>query len=187
MTKTNALQVSAEFSATYINSFYFSQNFITMKKILSILVASILLFSCNSATKSSQESKEITLEELVASATALKDELVTIEGMVTHVCKHGGQKMFLTNDSQDIKLLVRVSSSIPEFDVALEGSNVQVTGKLMVSVLEAEDPSEHRGEGTEAEEEDCAFEADTNETSKDDACTTKIEFHVEAASYKEII
>lgn len=158
-----------------------------MKKILSILVASLFLLSCNSSSKSSEEIKQITLEELVTSAADLKDEVVSFEGMVTHVCKHGGQKMFLTNEAQDIKLLVRVSSSIPEFDVALEGSNVKVTGKLIVSVVEVADPAEHRGEGSEAEEEDCAFEADMENKIEEDTCNTNIEFHVEAASYKELI
>lgn len=168
-----------------------------MKKIISIFTISIFLFSCNTSTKNNEDAKTISFEELATSAEELNDQLVSIEGIVTHVCKHGGQKMFLTDETKELSLLIRVSESIPEFDVALEGSNVQVTGKVIVAVAEVE-TEVHDGDGvmhlqSESEgtsEDGAAAECPTEEAMKEkgegDASESNITYHIEATSFKEI-
>lgn len=155
-----------------------------MKKIIPIFVLAIFLFSCNTGTKNTEEIKSVTFEELATSAEGLNDKLVTIEGMVTHVCKHGGQKLFLTDETKELNLLVRVTESIPEFDVALEGSNVQITGNLIVAVAEANEEDDHHGDGED--EADCATEEALKEKGEGDACTSNITYHINATSFKEI-
>src|SRR5210317_2227610 len=107
-----------------------------MKKFLTVAAVIAVLFSCNSRNNEVAEEniKEVDFATLEASASDLENETVKVTGMVLHVCKHGGQKMFISADTSESSLLVLVSPSIPEFDVALEGSNVEVTGKLVVSV-----------------------------------------------------
>jgi len=160
-----------------------------MKNILTI-IASIMLFSCNSGNNGEniQQSEKITIENVAERGEELNDQMVQVTGMVSHVCKHGGQKMFLTNASQDANLLVRVSGSIPEFDVALEGSNVEVTGKLISTVVDESATEEHDAvnheEGVkEAQPENCPTEDAMNEGSE----PAKITYHIEATSYRELV
>ena len=123
-----------------------------MKKFITVAAVIAVLFSCNSGNSkvAEENARQVDLATLKSSAAELENETVKVTGMVSHVCKHGGQKMFLTTDTSDVSLLVLVSPSIPEFDVALEGSNVEVTGKLVVSVINDEGTHEgvnHDGEG----------------------------------------
>lgn len=157
-----------------------------MKHILILMMTATLLISCNSETKKDNATgktvQTIEIENVTASAPDLVDETVKFSGLVTHVCKHGGQKMFLTDTAQKVTLLVRVGQSIPEFDIALEGSEVEITGKVVASVDEVE---EGKGENHE-EGEDCAAEARMEEETQGVEGSTSITYYVEAASFKEI-
>ena len=158
-----------------------------MKKIISILVVTAILISCNSESGkslvSAEEIKLVPIENIESSAGELGDNLIQTIGLVTHICRHGGQKMFLTDDSNEVHLLVRVSSSIPEFDLTLEGSMLEVTGKLIAMIKAADNHEGHN----HSEEEDCAAEKKMKKKSGSDECTTNITYHLEAVSYKEII
>ncbi|MFC2090077.1 OB-fold nucleic acid binding domain-containing protein [Bacteroidota bacterium] len=150
-----------------------------MKKLAILTLTVLLIFSCTSNNSKVEDIKALTLEELTVQAADLNEATISVEGLVTHVCKHGGQKMFLTDETKNIDILVQVSNSIPEFDVALEGSNVKVTGKVIVSVVD-ESMEEHEGE----KEENCP----TEEAMKKDgeACATNITYYIEAAEYSEL-
>lgn len=157
-----------------------------MKLTISTLVFVALLISCNSESgksgKTNEEFKIIAIENLEASAEALGDNTIQTTGMVTHICRHGGQKLFLTDDTKEKHILVRTSSSIPEFDILLEGSTLEVTGKLVATVT---DVTDHEGHA-HSEDEECAAEAKMKENDGSDECTTTVTYHLEAISYKEI-
>jgi hypothetical protein len=163
-----------------------------MKKILTIAAVVSLLVACNTNSKNTdgQEVRKLDIDEIQVAAGELGDQAVQVTGMVLHVCKHGGQKMFLTTDSTETSLLVRVGPSIPEFDVTLEGSTVEVTGKLVATVV-SNTEEEHEGEGHEtansSEPEDCPTEATLKAAGEGAECTTTITYHLEAASFKEIL
>jgi RecJ-like exonuclease len=53
---------------------------------------------------------------------------VEIQGMVVHVCKHGGKKMFLVGENPDMRVKITASDKVSVFDPELEGSIVNVTG-----------------------------------------------------------
>ena len=158
-----------------------------MKLTISTLVVLVFLISCNSESgKSSEKNEEIkviAIENLDNSAKGLGDKIIRTTGMVTHICRHGGQKMFLTDDAKEKHILVRVSSSIPEFDILLEGSTLEVTGKLVTTITKTTDLEGH----DHSEEKECAAEAKMKEGSGSDEYTTNITYHLEALSYKEII
>jgi hypothetical protein len=158
-----------------------------MKTVFLIIVTTALLISCNSQSGKNGSITEdptfVAIENIEGSAGELTENLIQTKGLVTHICRHGGQKMFLTDESNETHLLVRASSSIPEFDIALEGSTIEVSGKMIatVKVLDDHDGHDH------SDEEDCAAEAKMKENSDSDECTTDITYHLEAISYKEII
>lgn len=158
-----------------------------MKFAISTIVVLVLLISCNSESgennKTVEDVKVIALENIENSASDIGDNIIQTKGMVTHICKHGGQKMFLTDDKKDSHILVRVSSSIPEFDVSLEGSTLEITGKLVATITETNGNEGH----DHTEEEECAAEARMKEDSGPDGSTTKTTYHLEALSFKEVI
>ena len=108
-----------------------------MKKILTVAAITMLLIACNTENRNTdvQDVRKLDIATLETSAGEFENQTIQVSGMVLHVCKHGGQKMFLTTDSTEASLLVRVGPSIPEFDVTLEGSNVEVTGTLVATVV----------------------------------------------------
>jgi hypothetical protein len=176
----------------HLFSAYFWAKFKTMNKILTIAAVMALLFACNTGNKNtdSQEVRNLTIDAIQSSASEFENQTVQVTGMVLHVCKHGGQKMFLTTDSTETSLLVRVGPSIPEFEVTLEGSTVEVTGKLVATVV-SNTEEEHEGEGhgtaASAEPEDCPTEQTLKAAGEGEECTTTITYHLEAASFKEIL
>jgi len=163
-----------------------------MKKILTVAAVAMLLIACNSENKKAdvQEAQALDFATLEASPGEFENQTIRVSGMVLHVCKHGGQKMFLTTDSTEASLMVRVGPSIPEFEVTLEGSNVEVTGKLVATVVSSTG-EEHDGEGdasaASSEPADCPTEEALKAVGEGEECTTSVTYHIEATSFKEIL
>ncbi|MCF8345756.1 MAG: OB-fold nucleic acid binding domain-containing protein [Bacteroidales bacterium] len=152
-----------------------------MTKNFLLILFLALLIGCNSGNSNkddiSEEISIVSAEELDNNASAFVDKPLKVTGLVTHVCKHGGQKMFITDETQNINLLVRVSQSIPEFDIALEGSTVEITGKMVATVTEEEESHE---------EGDCETESKMKAAEESKGTSTNITYHIEAASFREI-
>ena len=53
---------------------------------------------------------------------------VEVSGMVVHVCKHGGKKMFLIGEDPEKRVKITVSEKVSVFEPELEGSVVSVKG-----------------------------------------------------------
>lgn len=105
------------------------------------LMAALLLVSCNSTgTKEAGESsKELenrvvkaTIEELMAQPAAYEGKEVAISGMVTHVCRHGGQKCFVLAGDGETQIRIVPGGDIDEFKTTLEGSTVAFKGVFRV-------------------------------------------------------
>ena len=129
-----------------------------LKNLFMILMASVIVWSCGNQQTTSQETvmeeetvvqeepKAVTLAEFKANAETLVGKEVILEGTIIHVCKHGGQKMFITADDPDIRVKITPGDEMAAFETELEGSDVTVIG--IVEAIEAEVV----GEGTNAEE-----------------------------------
>ncbi|RLD81602.1 MAG: hypothetical protein DRJ15_03910 [Bacteroidetes bacterium] len=138
-----------------------------LKNVLLILVAAVMVWSCGNQQA---EQKEQTVEEEVvvvdekpvALSLAEFDEKaetfvgkeIILEGTVIHVCKHGGQKMFITADDPDVRIKITTTDETAAFDPELEGSDIKVVG--IVEEIEAEVV----GEGKHAEGEEEGHEED---------------------------
>ena len=99
-----------------------------MRKIFFVLVGVLALASCNNENKAlkDQEAVFVSRTDFETAALDLVDQKIALEGMVNHVCKHGGKRFFLGEER--IKILA--SDKIGSFDVGLEGSEVLVEGIL---------------------------------------------------------
>jgi len=103
-----------------------------LRNFVTLLVIAIAFAACsgNAEKKATDnmnadavETPEIILAEFDAKAGEYVDEEVVVAGLVDHVCKHGGKKLFLVSDDGDIHV-----ESDERFDEELKGSNIIVTG-----------------------------------------------------------
>lgn len=139
-----------------------------MKKIIIVLSVLALSISCaeNANKDNKNEVKNIETTEKVAEnpVLALADfdgvapkwvnKEVQVNGIVDHVCKHGGKKLLLVNDKGDVHV-----ESETRFDDALIGDEVTLVGVVKeFKVDEAyclqkeEDHLQNHKEGTDSDE-----------------------------------
>ena len=76
------------------------------------------------------------IEELVANPGEYKNLEVAITGMVTHVCRHGGQKCFLLAKDGQTQIRLVPGGDLDEFKIELEGSTIAVKGTFRVMTPE---------------------------------------------------
>jgi len=146
-----------------------------IKKLLFVAIAISLLASCNN--QNNEEATAVTTTEFATVAENMIDQTVTIEGTVMHVCKHGGKKMFISDD----RIKIIVSESIGSFDAALEGSEVTIRGIIReeaVPVL-AKDEQKLHADSKAAEEHIEEGEAKHEEGKEDHGNEAGEENHVE--------
>jgi hypothetical protein len=104
-----------------------------MKKLLFILTAAIMLAGCSGQQKKDataegkQQQEETTpkieLANFNEKAGDYVGEIVAVNGIVDHVCKHGGKKILLVSDEADLHV-----TSDERFSDDLMGSEIEVEG-----------------------------------------------------------
>jgi hypothetical protein len=114
-----------------------------IKKWIGLIALSVILFACGSRTEQPPQAENQDVAVLtVASFDSLAGEYsgkeIQIEGLVDHVCREGGKKMFLVRTDGEGRVKVTTGENIPSFDVALEGSDVIVKG--VVDELRVDEP-----------------------------------------------
>ena len=82
-------------------------------------------------------------------APQLVGQVVEIEGLVIHVCKHSGKKMFIVGENPDIRVKIDASDVVSVFDPELEGSSIKVKGTI--SEIEEEITEEEKNEQSDAD------------------------------------
>jgi hypothetical protein len=98
-----------------------------MKRIIvPILLVSLLVVGCNRTKAPQEDPIPVNISELKARAPELTGKLIRMEGMVAHVCRESGKRLFLGEAS----FKVLATNQIPTFRVEWEGSDIIVTGYL---------------------------------------------------------
>ncbi len=98
-----------------------------MKSLLAIvLLFSALLSGCNNRQAAEPPPTPVSISEIKSKAPDLMDKLVSIEGMVVHVCRESGKRLFMG----ELSFKVLASNQVPTFKVEWEGSDVTITGYL---------------------------------------------------------
>lgn len=155
-----------------------------MKKFALLFALVVMLAACNQAEKQNAENSDLskteevvaaTIEALLADPDAFIEKEVVLTGMVTHVCKHGGQKCFVLAGDGETQIRINVGSEIDEFDAALEGSTVEFKGLFKVLDLV---------QTVELQEDHESKEHHANEMAHTEA--EKASYFIEATSYTEI-
>lgn len=154
-----------------------------MNKITILLGIALLLGACNQtsqkeANTKAEEKHEIvaaTIEDLLASPAEYENKEVAITGMVTHVCRHGGQKCFVLAEDGESQIRLVPTGDIDEFKIELEGSTLAVKGTFRV--LAPEEAEEHVADHESKEH---------HATEMAHSQAEKADIFIEASEYKEI-
>jgi hypothetical protein len=154
-----------------------------MQRIFLWVMLAILAIACNQPagnqgedlTAKTEKIISATIEELVASPAEYQDREVAITGMVTHVCRHGGQKCFVLAGDGETQIRIVPAGDIDEFNIDLEGSTVAFKGVFrVINQIEAEANAEDYGSQATHVTEQAHSEAE------------KADIYIEAADFKEI-
>ena len=112
-----------------------------MKKLIVYLViaaAALMAAGCGGnsnnrkqAAETAQAATALEVDNLLADAEKLTGKQVTVEGVCTHICRHGGRKIFLmgTDDTQVIR--IEAGEKIGAFKPECVNNLVRVTGTLV--------------------------------------------------------
>lgn len=73
----------------------------------------------------------LTIDELMESADSLNGQEVIVEGVCTHVCQHGGKKIFLMGDDDKVTLRCEANETVGKFNPDVVNNQVQVSGVLI--------------------------------------------------------
>ena len=107
-----------------------------MKKInLLLLVTISLVFfaSCTNNKKTADNDAELTpatVDEILAMAEQEAENVVVVEGVCTHICSHGGKKLFLMGDDDSKTIRVESTDALGAFKSECVNSLIRVKGKL---------------------------------------------------------
>ena len=153
------------------------------RSILWVFLA-FLAVSCNQTTKTEGGNEEAgkvepivsaSIVELLATPADYQDKEIAVSGMVTHVCRHGGQKCFIVADDGETQIRIVPGGDIDEFNIEMEGSTVAFKG--IFRILNAELAEEHV-EDHESKEH--------HEVEQSHSSAEKAEYFVEALELKEV-
>ncbi len=101
----------------------------------------VFLGACGQSSKNEQTNPNsfredrivsATVEEMLAQPADYDGKEVAISGMVTHVCRHGGQKCFVVGEDGETQIRIVPGGEIDEFKIDLEGSTVAFKGTFKV-------------------------------------------------------
>ena len=126
-------------------------------------------------TGQKEEIVSATIEEMLAAPDEYKDKEVALSGMVTHVCREGGQKCFILASDGETQLRIVTGGEIDEFKIDMEDSTVAFKGVFRVQTLAQ----------TEAMMEDYDSH-ESHVTEQAHSSAEKADYFVEALDFREI-
>jgi ABC-type nickel/cobalt efflux system permease component RcnA len=138
-------------------------------KAFALLIAALMAFSCTNKKQKEKETTEKQKQDQTEILEVTKvtnqpenytDKKITVKGMVTHVCRHGGKKLHISASESDQKLRIKAGKNMSAFEREMEGSTVKVTGKFIeeridqayIEKLKKGDSGEHHDHAEENHE-----------------------------------
>lgn len=107
-------------------------------KLMILLAAATMFVACggnnskkttSTATDVAQNTTSMEIDAVLAGAEELTDQTIVLEGICTHICKHGGTKIFMMG-SDDTKTIRIEAAKLGSFDQKCVNSIVKVNGIL---------------------------------------------------------
>ncbi len=109
------------------------------KKFMLMAVAAIALCSCSgkSANEESAATTAVAVDSILANPDAYVGQQVTIEGVVSHLCKHGGRKAFILGSDENTMIRCDATEEMgSRFPQETIHKPLRVTGTVMESRID---------------------------------------------------
>jgi len=87
----------------------------------------------------------LTVAQLTKDLAAHEGKTVRLQGLVSHVCRRSGKKLFLVGVEEGQNLKVVPGDGATTYDVSLEGTQVVVQGKLVNTAPKSAQQDHDRG------------------------------------------
>lgn len=124
-----------------------------MKRILLLLVITMFIGSCAQQPAAEQTVETHQISELVMEPMLYDNQIVRFEGMISHICRHSGDKMRIVQTSDDsYSILVMLGEMASQFNPEMEGNEVVLLGTMKAEVMnigDLEEAHDHEHEGEE--------------------------------------
>ena len=109
------------------------------RNLIILVIISGFLFSCGNQQKQTENNNDksiitavspivVSIAEFDDTAETLTGKAVSIEGIVDHVCMHGGDKMFIIDDNSKGRVKITVGENMPAFNTEWVGKSIKVEG-----------------------------------------------------------
>lgn len=102
----------------------------TWSIVFTVVIGVVLISACGQKQEGTEGVAALTLAKFMEQPEQFIDKEVVLEGTVTHVCKHGGKRVHLTDTKTNDRMKVELGENMPAFARELEGSDIIVTGIL---------------------------------------------------------
>lgn len=143
-----------------------------MRKYFVIIVLSMMVFACGNRQNQSASTENalvvLTVDDLMAVAAEHVDQEVVISGLITHVCKHGGQRCFVMGTTDEVTIRVEAGDEIESFKQEHVGDVLQITGILRLVPVGGGDACEEDDAAAAGEVAEVAEKADSTEVSDEE-------------------
>ena len=93
--------------------------------------------ACTSSPKSNADtvqentSSVLSVDDVLAQNQVAPGDVVILEGVCTHICKHGGRKIFLMGSDDTQTIRIEASTEVGKFSQSTINNIVRVEGKLV--------------------------------------------------------
>ncbi len=161
-----------------------------MKRAFFLVVAAMTMYSCGQQP-SGQQAQEPEIEtrqisQLVSEPMTYENQVVRLEGMIGHICRHSGDKMRIiqtTDDAYSIEVMLMDQAS--QFSPEMEGQELVLVGTLKTEVVNMDElEAAHVHEGEEGDHE-CETTTEALEKMKEKGINPEIRTYVELVRVEE--
>ncbi len=128
---------------------------------------------------------EVAIAELLADPFSYENREVRIEGVISHVCRHSGDKMRVQQDESELSIQVKLGEFTGQFNTESEGTRVIVWGTLMTEVANLEELEAHQHEGEEDHE--CETTQQAIEAMKAKGLDPKVNTFIKLGKYEIVV
>lgn len=144
-----------------------------MKQLASLALVALLFTACGQKQETGQADAAdvMTVSQLLEGPEQHLGKEITLEGTVTHVCKHGGRRVHLTDLEPNVKIRIEAPEKMAAFARELEGSDIVVRCILRETRIDQAYLDEWEAEvreGMERENHDHATPSATAEGGEDE-------------------
>ncbi len=116
------------------------------KKLLSFFAVIFLFisFSCNNTQNNTSEKEntentnvtQLSISDFMTLTDKYVNKEISIQGIVGHVCKHSGKRMFIIGQNSEQRVKIVTGKDINSFDISLEGKKVKVQGIVNEQIVD---------------------------------------------------